>query len=110
MRGQFQSAYQIIVASNLNQLVADRLNALGYFVDDSGVRPVESDDVNFEDKALAEIACKSSIKVNYKLHNDQMRKVVRALFRSSNPYFCPHKRPIIINFSLETIEKTLKRK
>ncbi|MCK5222630.1 MAG: hypothetical protein KAR14_13675, partial [Candidatus Aminicenantes bacterium] len=71
---------------------------------------IESDDVNFEDKALAEIACKSSIKVNYKLHNDQMRKVVRALFRSSNPYFCPHKRPIIINFSLETIEKTLKRK
>ncbi|MCK4890387.1 MAG: hypothetical protein KAS97_10690, partial [Candidatus Aminicenantes bacterium] len=71
---------------------------------------IESDDVNFEDRALAEIACKSSIKVNYKLHDDQMRKVVRALFRSTNPYFCPHKRPIIINFSLETIEKTLKRK
>lgn len=71
---------------------------------------IESNDVNFEDRALAEIACKSSIKVNYKLHDDQMRKVVRALFRSTNPYFCPHKRPIIINFSLESIEKTLKRK
>ncbi len=71
---------------------------------------IGSDEVNFEDRALAEIACKSSIKINYKLHNDQMRKVVRALFLSTNPYFCPHKRPIIINFSLETIEKTLKRK
>jgi len=38
---------EIIVASNLNQLVADRLNALGYFVDDGGVRTVESADVNF---------------------------------------------------------------
>jgi len=71
---------------------------------------IEGDEVNFEDKALAQIACKSSIKVNYKLHHDQMRRVVAALFRSTNPYFCPHKRPIIINYSLESIEKTLKRK
>lgn len=71
---------------------------------------IESDEVNFEDRALAEIACKSSIKVNYKLQYDQMRKVVRKLFLSSNPWFCPHKRPIIINFSIDTIEKSLKRK
>ncbi len=71
---------------------------------------IESNEINFEDKAIAQIACKSSIKVNYKLHRDQMRRVVSALFKSTNPYFCPHKRPIIINYSLESIEKTLKRK
>jgi len=67
-------------------------------------------DERFEEKVLAEIACKSSIKVNYKLHTNQMQSVVRRLFKSSNPYFCPHKRPIIVNFSLEKIEKLLKRR
>ncbi len=71
---------------------------------------IEGDDVSIEDKTLAEIACKSSIKVNYRLHHDQMKKVVRKLFESTNPWFCPHKRPIIINFTLDSIEKSLKRK
>ncbi|MEN8223281.1 MAG: DNA mismatch repair endonuclease MutL [Acidobacteriota bacterium] len=71
---------------------------------------IESGDVSFEDRTLAEIACKSSIKVNYKLHHDQMAKVVRRLFNSTNPWFCPHKRPIIVNFTFESIEKSLKRK
>ena len=71
---------------------------------------IEGDDLSIEDKTLAEIACKSSIKVNYRLHHDQMKKVVRKLFASTNPWFCPHKRPIIINLTLDSIEKTLKRK
>ncbi|MEN8152449.1 MAG: DNA mismatch repair endonuclease MutL [Acidobacteriota bacterium] len=68
------------------------------------------DEVDFEDRVLAEIACKSSIKVNYKLYPDQMKKVVRELYKTNNPFFCPHKRPIIVDFSLESIEKALKRR
>ncbi len=75
-----------------------------------GILGFDGGKTDFADKILAEIACKSSIKVNYKLHHDQMRKVVKRLFESSNPYFCPHKRPIIVNFPLETIEKSLKRR
>jgi DNA mismatch repair protein MutL len=68
------------------------------------------DQVNVEDKVLAEVACKSAIKVNHKLYPDQMKAIVKNLFKTSNPYFCPHKRPIIIDFTLEDIEKRLKRK
>lgn len=71
---------------------------------------MQEEELNFEDKVLAEIACKSAIKINHKLYPDQMKTIVRNLFRSSNPYFCPHKRPIIIDFTLEEIEKRLKRK
>ncbi len=67
-------------------------------------------EADFEDKVLAEVACKSSIKVNHRLHPEQMRSIVRDLFKSSNPYFCPHKRPVIVEFSHEKIEKLLKRK
>jgi len=71
---------------------------------------IEAGELDFEDRTLAEIACKSAIKVNHKLHHDQMRKIVRKLFKSSNPWFCPHKRPIIVNFSQGSIEKSLKRR
>lgn len=70
----------------------------------------EFSETEFEDKMLAEIACKSSIKVNYPLHLHQMKRVVRELFKSSNPNFCPHKRPIITCFTLEKIERLLKRR
>lgn len=68
------------------------------------------DAVNFEDSVLAGVACKSAVKVNTKLYPDQMKEIVRNLYKSSNPYFCPHKRPIVIEFPLEQIEKMLKRK
>ena len=67
-------------------------------------------EVNFEDRVLAEVACKSAIKVNHKLYPEQMRVIVANLYQTGNPYFCPHKRPIIIEFTLEEIEKRLKRK
>jgi len=70
----------------------------------------KEDEVDFEDQVLAEVACKSAIKVNHRLYPDQMKTIVKNLFNTSNPYFCPHKRPIIVEFTLEQIEKLLKRK
>jgi DNA mismatch repair protein MutL len=70
----------------------------------------KQDDVSFEDSVLAEIACKSAIKINHKLYPDQMKTIVRNLFKTTNPHFCPHKRPIIIEFTLEKIEKLMKRR
>ncbi len=70
----------------------------------------EEEGMNFEDKVLAEIACKSAIKVNHRLYPEKMKALVGDLFESTNPHFCPHKRPIIIEFTQEKIEKLLKRK
>ncbi|MCK4836126.1 MAG: hypothetical protein KAT17_05795, partial [Candidatus Aminicenantes bacterium] len=70
----------------------------------------QEEDIDFSDRVLSEIACKSSIKVNHQLYPEEMAQIVRDLFETSNPYFCPHKRPIIITFSLEEIEKKMKRK
>jgi DNA mismatch repair protein MutL len=70
----------------------------------------QGEGINFEDRVLAGVACKSAIKINHKLYPDQMKAIVRNLFSSSNPYFCPHQRPIIVDLTLEEIEKRLKRK
>jgi DNA mismatch repair protein MutL len=70
----------------------------------------EEEGMDFEDRVLAEIACKSAIKVNHRLYPEKMITITRDLFESTNPHFCPHKRPIIIEFTQEKIEKLLKRK
>jgi DNA mismatch repair protein MutL len=70
----------------------------------------KEEEADFENQVLAEVACKSAIKVNHRLYPDQMKTIVKNLFNTNNPYFCPHKRPIIVEFTLEQIEKLLKRK
>jgi DNA mismatch repair protein MutL len=65
---------------------------------------------NFVHQAFAEIACKSAVKVNTTLHPEKMKQIVRDLWKTQNPFLCPHKRPIIKQFSLEDIERFLKRR
>ncbi len=71
---------------------------------------LDKGDAEVTDKIFAEIACKSAIKINHSLQAEEMKIIVRNLFNSSNPHFCPHGRPIIIRYSLEEIEKLLKRR
>ena len=65
---------------------------------------------DLEDRVLAEVACKGAVKVNHRLHPEEMRQIVRDLFACENPHFCPHRRPIIVDIGLEEIEKRLKRR
>ena len=71
-------------------------------------KSMDSEDI--EKEYFSEIACKSAIKVNNRLSFFEMEKIVRKLFETDNPYFCPHQRPIIIEYALEDIEKMMKRK
>ncbi len=63
-----------------------------------------------EERLLASLACHDAVKVNQRLHADEMRALVRDLFACANPDFCPHRRPIIVTLTLEEIEKRLKRR
>jgi DNA mismatch repair protein MutL len=63
-----------------------------------------------EERLLAALACHDAVKVNQRLHAEQMRALVKDLFACANPYFCPHRRPIIVTLTLEEIEKRLKRR
>lgn len=76
----------------------------------SSILNIPAGEENWLDNVLAEIACKSAIKVNHPLYHQEMQKLVRELFATENPFFCPHRRPIIISFTAEDIEKMLKRK
>lgn len=50
------------------------------------------------------IACKSAIKAGAGLKRDEMKSLLEELFKTGNPYFCPHGRPTIIKLSTEELE------
>jgi DNA mismatch repair protein MutL len=68
------------------------------------------DEAGVEESFLASLACHDAVKVNQRLHPDEMRALVRDLFACANPHFCPHRRPIVVALSLEEIERRLKRR
>ncbi len=65
---------------------------------------------NPEDDILKLMACKSAIKVNHKLNYEEMVQLVSDLFKTKNPYLCPHSRPIIVEITEDFIKRELKRK
>jgi len=54
-------------------------------------------------------ACKTAIKSGEKLSQQEMIALIDQLFETQTPYFCPHGRPVIINISLEELDKRFGR-
>lgn len=61
------------------------------------------------EKAAIMMSCKQSIKANQFLRNDEIFALLESLRRTSDPFTCPHGRPIMIHFSTYELEKMFKR-
>jgi len=61
------------------------------------------------EEAAIMMSCKASIKANHHLRNDEIFALLEALRKSSDPFTCPHGRPIIIHYSTYEMEKMFKR-
>lgn len=72
-----------------------------------------SDSTDFKDqKTLDRIilrSCKAAVKANDRLGADEVRALLQALSKCSNPFSCPHGRPAIIRMSKREMEKMFKR-
>lgn len=55
-------------------------------------------------------ACKASVKAGDRLSSHERRFLVDKLFATEHPYFCPHGRPVIINLSIDELDKRFERK
>ena len=67
----------------------------------------ESDDI--WDAVAKSFACKSAVKSGDRLNPEEMASLIDQLFATEDPYFCPHGRPIVLNLSLEEIDKRFGR-
>ncbi|RLL45393.1 DNA mismatch repair endonuclease MutL [Oceanobacillus piezotolerans] len=61
-----------------------------------------------EDAAIL-MSCKRSIKANHYLNQDEMFRLLEDLRHTTDPFTCPHGRPIIVHFSTYELEKMFKR-
>lgn len=61
------------------------------------------------EEAAIMMSCKASIKANHHLRNDEIFALLESLRHSSDPFTCPHGRPIIVHFSTYEMEKMFKR-
>lgn len=61
-------------------------------------------------KIVVTMACRSSIQAGDELSVHEMQSLFEKLLRSSNPYFCPHGRPIIIKLTLDEVHKLFRRR
>ena len=70
--------------------------------------------INSLDKMKAEIvstmACKAAIKAGEELTKEQMKEIVDSFFSLDMSYTCPHGRPVVIELTIDELEKKFKRK
>ncbi|MDR3242278.1 MAG: DNA mismatch repair endonuclease MutL [Lactobacillaceae bacterium] len=64
---------------------------------------------DFRERTAIMMACKRSIKANWKINDIEARDLIRQLSETKNPYNCPHGRPVVVNFSNTDMEKMFKR-
>ena len=64
----------------------------------------------WEERALANVACKAAIKANYFLTTSEMREMLEQLEQTQAPFSCCHGRPTMIHFSLSTLAHEFERR
>ena len=62
------------------------------------------------ERIAASLACQAAIKVHRPLGGGEMARLVSELLQSSNPFACPHGRPIIVDIKHLDIERHFHRK
>lgn len=61
------------------------------------------------EEAAIMMSCKASIKANQYITNDEIFALLEDLRKTTNPYTCPHGRPILVHHSTYELEKIFKR-
>jgi DNA mismatch repair protein MutL len=77
---------------------------------DASLEEKSSHMVKVRERIAASLACQAAIKVHRPLGGEEMARVVAELLQSSNPFACPHGRPIIVDIKHLDIERHFHRK
>ena len=65
--------------------------------------------IDIRDNIAKSYSCKMAIKKGDPLTLEEMNALIDNLFATQSPYFCPHGRPIIINLSMDELNKRFGR-
>ena len=65
---------------------------------------------DWQEAFLLQLTCKAAVKANKQLTMEEMEGLLRQLEQCQNPHYCPHGRPIIIQFTRKELEKIFHRR
>lgn len=77
---------------------------------DASLEEKSSHVIRVREKVCASLACQAAIKVHRPLSGEEMARVVAELLASSNPFACPHGRPVIVDIKHIDIERHFHRR
>jgi len=77
---------------------------------DASMEDKTSHVTRIRERITASLACQAAIKVHRTLSGEEMARLVAELLDSSNPYACPHGRPILVDIKHLDIERHFHRK
>ena len=64
---------------------------------------------SYMENLAASFACHAAVKAGDSLTLEEMQVLVNRLFATKHPYYCPHGRPIIVQLSLEELDRRFER-
>jgi len=64
---------------------------------------------SYKEALAASYACKAAVKAGDIMTNSEMMVLINRLFSTEHPYYCPHGRPIIIQLSLDELDRRFER-
>ncbi|GER87492.1 hypothetical protein KDW_16540 [Dictyobacter vulcani] len=68
------------------------------------------DTETWEERALANVACKAAIKANYFLTVSEMREMLEQLEQTKAPFSCCHGRPTMVHFGMNALARAFERR
>jgi DNA mismatch repair protein MutL len=77
---------------------------------DASLEEKSSHVTRVRERITASLACQAAIKVHRTLSGEEMARLVAEVLDSSNPFACPHGRPIIVDIKHLDIERHFHRK
>ena len=70
---------------------------------------IQKENIVITDNLAKSLSCKAAIKAGDELTFSEIEKLIDELFKSKLPYVCPHGRPVIINISVNELNKRFLR-
>ena len=98
-----RSIPSLIQRGDVKQIVSDIIDQI---LDSYG----KLDKLKLQDEILITTACRSAVQAGDSLTDAEVTSLVRELFKTQQPYLCPHGRPIIVKMNKSELDQKFQRK
>jgi len=98
------------IAAVPQDLVRNDVDAFLHKLIDASIEERSPHLTRVRERICASLACQAAIKVHRPLGGEEMARLVAELLVSSNPFACPHGRPIVVDIKHLDIERHFHRK